>query len=534
MISQQPNVTKITQKYVTQLLEIRNISPNGVFGNKVYGDDLRRLLCESSKNQSEKCLDSRNGWLSLGSKCDALRKKCDALEFDIKIRDKKGAKNLATGHLFRLENHETEELNEAEIDDRFPDESIMNMDFGLEEQWFADFANYLAVKELPNGITIQEKKKFFFDLKYYFWDDPHLFKGPTGGHHRANTTAKKGIDFMGPFPTSYGNKYILVAIDYVSKWAEAQALPTNDARVVVKFLNRLFSRFGIPKALISDRVGHFCNHQLEKALQRYGVTRSFSIAYHPQTSGQVKMTNRLWHFDGILREYTLLGLIWRRNGQDYDSTPNPLKKSCIHSVETASRVPSDSVTIYKAKASEILRRRQNARHGGVKASLRREAWPSRYETDQVLALGPYRISDHSPAILGIHMLTKIKPKPFKFSNILIHNTQFKDVVHNSWQMDVSGFWMFKVKAKIEWLHVGDYNTAYFHKAVKSRAFRNRIDSITTPSGTCIDRDQVPMAFTDHYMAFLGQKGDTHPFNSSDLFCNKLYDNVANHMIRVVC
>ncbi|GJU63190.1 reverse transcriptase domain-containing protein [Tanacetum coccineum] len=74
---------------------------------------------------------------------------------------------------------------------------------------------------------------------------------------------------MGPFPTSYGNKYILVAIDYVSKWLEAQALPTNDARVVVKFMKRLFSRFCILNALISDRGGHFCNHQLEKALQRY-------------------------------------------------------------------------------------------------------------------------------------------------------------------------------------------------------------------------------------------------------------------------
>ncbi|GJT33435.1 reverse transcriptase domain-containing protein [Tanacetum coccineum] len=80
-----------------------------------------------------------------------------------------------------------------------------------------------------------------------------------------------GIEFMGPFPTSYGNKYILVAIEYVLKWAKAQALPTNDARVVVKFLKRLFSRFGIPKALTSDRGGHFCNHQLEKALQHYGV-----------------------------------------------------------------------------------------------------------------------------------------------------------------------------------------------------------------------------------------------------------------------
>ncbi|GJS73505.1 reverse transcriptase domain-containing protein [Tanacetum coccineum] len=57
----------------------------------------------------------------------------------------------------------------------------------------------------------------------------------------------------------WGNKYILVAVDYVSKWVKAQALPTNDARVVVKFLKGLFARFGVPKALISDRGTHFCN-----------------------------------------------------------------------------------------------------------------------------------------------------------------------------------------------------------------------------------------------------------------------------------
>nr|GEV71374.1 DNA-directed DNA polymerase [Tanacetum cinerariifolium] len=62
-----------------------------------------------------------------------------------------------------------------------------------------------------------------------------------------------GIDFMGPFPSSKGNKYILVAVDYLSKWVEAKALPTNDARVVVKFLKSLFSQFGTPKAIISDR-----------------------------------------------------------------------------------------------------------------------------------------------------------------------------------------------------------------------------------------------------------------------------------------
>ncbi|GKA63042.1 reverse transcriptase domain-containing protein [Tanacetum coccineum] len=95
------------------------------------------------------------------------------------------------------------------------------------------------------------------------------------------------IDFMGPFPSSSGNKYVLVAIDYVSKWVEAQAFPTNDARNVVNFLKRLFTRFGIPKALISDRGTHSCNHQMEKAMKRYGVVHRFSTVYHPQTNGQI-------------------------------------------------------------------------------------------------------------------------------------------------------------------------------------------------------------------------------------------------------
>ncbi|GJW79208.1 reverse transcriptase domain-containing protein [Tanacetum coccineum] len=62
-----------------------------------------------------------------------------------------------------------------------------------------------------------------------------------------------GIDFMGPFPSSHGNKYILIAIDYLSKWVEAKALPTNDARVVVKFLKSLFAQFGTPRVIISDQ-----------------------------------------------------------------------------------------------------------------------------------------------------------------------------------------------------------------------------------------------------------------------------------------
>ncbi|GJW75327.1 reverse transcriptase domain-containing protein [Tanacetum coccineum] len=96
----------------------------------------------------------------------------------------------------------------------------------------------------------------------------------------------------GPFPKSYKFEYILVAVDYVSKWDEAQALPTNDARVVVTFLKKLFCRFGMPKALISDRGTHFCNKIMENTMKRYKVNHRFSTFYHPQTSGQVKNTNR--------------------------------------------------------------------------------------------------------------------------------------------------------------------------------------------------------------------------------------------------
>nr|GEX36670.1 reverse transcriptase domain-containing protein [Tanacetum cinerariifolium] len=140
--------------------------------------------------------------------------------------------------------------------------------------------------------------------------------GPTGGHHGPNYTAKKvfdsefywptiyrdaqdivknydvcqrqgkipqrdempqnsiqvceifdvwGIDFMGPFPSSRGNKYILVAVDYLSKWVEAKALPTNDSRVVCKFLKNLFARFGAPRAIISDRGRTFVMTNLQRS-----------------------------------------------------------------------------------------------------------------------------------------------------------------------------------------------------------------------------------------------------------------------------
>ena len=102
-----------------------------------------------------------------------------------------------------------------------------------------------------------------------------------------------GIDFMGPFPSSFGHSYILLAVDYVSKWVEAKATRTNDSRVVVGFLkSNIFTRFGIPRAIISDRGAHFCNKVIDTLLKKYKVTHRVSTAYHPQTSGQAEVSNR--------------------------------------------------------------------------------------------------------------------------------------------------------------------------------------------------------------------------------------------------
>ncbi|CAN6566305.1 unnamed protein product [Malus baccata var. baccata] len=82
-----------------------------------------------------------------------------------------------------------------------------------------------------------------------------------------------GIDFMGPFPSSHGFVYILLAIDYVSKWVEARATRTNDSKVVADFVKtNIFARFGMPRVLISDGGSHFCNRTIEALLKKYGVT----------------------------------------------------------------------------------------------------------------------------------------------------------------------------------------------------------------------------------------------------------------------
>nr|GEV49943.1 reverse transcriptase domain-containing protein [Tanacetum cinerariifolium] len=167
------------------------------------------------------------------------------LNFD--VLDTKGAENLAADHLSRLEKPYENVFDPKEINETFPLETLSTVTFrgDFSAPWFADFVNYHA-----------------------------------------------GIDFMGPFSSLRGNKYILMAVDYLSKWVESKALPTNDARVVCKFLKSLFARFGSPRAIISDRGTHFCNDKFAKVMLKYGVTHHLSIAYHPQTSRQVEVLNR--------------------------------------------------------------------------------------------------------------------------------------------------------------------------------------------------------------------------------------------------
>ena len=284
-------------------------------------------------------------------------------EFDLEIKDKKGCENVVADHLSRLP---LEPLDEVPLNENFPDEQLLGIS---QIPWFADIINYLVTGEMPNHWSKQDRSKFLAEVKYFFWDDPYLFKYcpdqiirrcipdedhqsvisfchdyACGGHFSSKKTAAKvlqcgfywptifkdchvfclscdrcqklgkinrrnmmplnpiliveifdvwGIDFMGPFPSSFGNLYILLAVDYVSKWVEAIPTRKNDRHVVIKFVKEyIFSRFGTPRAIISDGGTHFCNSTFDHLMKKYSVTHKVATPYHPQTSGQVEVSNR--------------------------------------------------------------------------------------------------------------------------------------------------------------------------------------------------------------------------------------------------
>nr|GEZ13618.1 reverse transcriptase domain-containing protein [Tanacetum cinerariifolium] len=224
-------------------------------------------------------------------------------EFDFKVIDTRGAENYTADHLSRLENPYENIFDPKEINETFPLESLNKVAHkDPSTPWFADRANYHAGNFIIKGMTSQQKQKFFKDARHYFWDDPYLFRtcadqiirccvagkeaidsrnachsGPTGGHYGANYTAKKVFD-------------------------SAKVLPTNDARVVVEFLKSLFSQFGTPKAIISDRGTHFCNDQFSRVMAKIEI---FSGKLKSRWSGPFTIseiypyeTAKLIHLDG--------------------------------------------------------------------------------------------------------------------------------------------------------------------------------------------------------------------------------------------
>ncbi|KAH9686136.1 hypothetical protein KPL70_014249 [Citrus sinensis] len=241
-------------------------------------------------------------------------------------------------------------LNDAQLNYSTTEKELLAVIFVLEKfrsyligSKVIVYSDHAAIRTVPKEITRAQKAKIKSDAKYYVWDEPYLWNHCSdqvirrcvpeteftsiltfchtlacGGHFGPKRTALKrtgnlgprnqmpqspiliveifyvwGIDFMGPFPSSFGNLYIVLTVDYVSKWVEAKATRTNDSKVVVDFIkSNIFTRFGTPKAIISDRGTHFCNRSIEALYRKYNITHKVSTSYHPQTSGQVEVSNR--------------------------------------------------------------------------------------------------------------------------------------------------------------------------------------------------------------------------------------------------
>nr|XP_016501176.1 PREDICTED: uncharacterized protein LOC107819568 [Nicotiana tabacum] len=200
--------------------------------------------------------------------------------------------------------------------------------------WYADYVNFIASGVTPPELTPDNRRRFLHDVRLYMWDEPFLYRlcadqlvqrcvpeeemnailhsghtSPYGGHHGGDMTAQKVLQSGFYWPKLFRDAHAFVKMcdrcqrtGTITKkhemplqniLVEAIALPTNDAKVVVSFVKKhIFTRFGTPKVLISDGGTHFCNKLLNNVLAKYGVKHKVSTAYHPQTSGQVEVSNR--------------------------------------------------------------------------------------------------------------------------------------------------------------------------------------------------------------------------------------------------
>ncbi|XP_073017790.1 uncharacterized protein [Primulina eburnea] len=203
-------------------------------------------------------------------------------KFDIVIKDKKGTENVVADHLSRLVTGSSFEM--TPINDNFPDEHLFSV---TTTPWFANIVNFLVTGKMPPQWSSQDKRKFLNEVKNFYWDDPYLFKYCPDQIFR-RCIPDNEVSSVIKFCHSEA-----FAVDYVSKWIEAIPCRTNDHKIVIKFLKEnIFSRFGIPRAMISDGGTHFVNKPFASLMKKYGITHKVTTPYHPQTNGQVELANR--------------------------------------------------------------------------------------------------------------------------------------------------------------------------------------------------------------------------------------------------